>query len=134
MAGTLKRTALNKEVLNVKTLRRSSTKTGAYLMGRHIWRDKTQSTFYMSEMKDTYSHHISLAWSDIAICCYLEHRCLTLCVGKPFLWAFKSSQCCALFRDDCLNCSVLKAVKSIADKVRVSLFNNPTQRHRTDPI
>lgn len=36
-------------------------------LGRHMWRDRTQSTFYISKMKDTYSHYISQAWCDIAI-------------------------------------------------------------------
>lgn len=45
------------------------------------------SSFYMSNMKDTYSHYISQTWSDIAICCHSEQRCASC--TKSFFWVFK---------------------------------------------
>lgn len=47
-------------------------------MGWHMWREETQSTFYMSKMKDIYSHNISQAWNDIAIGSHLEKKRVTL--------------------------------------------------------
>lgn len=76
MAGALLRAGLNKDWLDLKSRCVSSTKTGANLMGGHMWQDKTQSTLHISKV-DTYSNYISLAWSDITFWRHWMLRCGT---------------------------------------------------------
>lgn len=80
MAGALLRAALNKDWLDLESRCVSSTKTGANLMGGHMWQDKTQSTLHISKV-DTYSNYISLAWSDIT---FWSHWMLRCGLVKPF--------------------------------------------------
>lgn len=113
-------------------------------------------------MKDTFSHCISQTRSDIAICCHLEQRYVSL--FHFFFWLLKAQErtfkilaeendflfChlrlsiiryitkphLFLFNKDCPNCWSLKPVyiKYITDTFRVWLFNNPTPRRHYFPI